>query len=145
MPGTIHISMRALGRRKQLLDDWSVPAEPFDTDDGEPLTLRMVITRVVRHTVEEFQRRQEANRFVSVLSAASIAEQSERGKVNSGGSELDQEVDVDEAVASALIAFEDGLYLVVIDGHEHRELDAQVFLKPDSRLTFIRLVMLAGG
>ena len=40
---------------------------------------------------------------------------------------------------------EDGLYLVVVDGVEQRSLDSQVFVNPDSRVTFVRLVMLAGG
>ena len=40
---------------------------------------------------------------------------------------------------------EDGLYLVIIDEDEQKSLDAQVFLQEDSRLTFIRLTLLAGG
>jgi hypothetical protein len=44
-----------------------------------------------------------------------------------------------------LQAFEDGLYLVVLDGQEQRSLDAQLFLQPDSRVAFVRLTMLAGG
>jgi hypothetical protein len=62
-----------------------------------------------------------------------------------GGRDLDQKVDADEAVATALEAFEDGLYLVVVDGQELRNLDAQVFLQPDSRVAFVRLTLLAGG
>ena len=38
-----------------------------------------------------------------------------------------------------------GLYLTVIDGQEQRSLDTQVFLQTDSRIAFVRLVMLAGG
>jgi hypothetical protein len=49
------------------------------------------------------------------------------------------------AVATALQAFEDGIFLVVIDEQEQRTLDQEVFVQPDSRLTFIRLSMLAGG
>lgn len=48
-------------------------------------------------------------------------------------------------MATALEAFEDGLYLVVVDEREQRSLDAQVFLQPDSTVAFVRLVMLAGG
>ena len=56
-----------------------------------------------------------------------------------------QNVSEEQAVAVACQAFEDGLFLVVIDGTEYRELDAQVFVQPDSQLTFIRLTLLAGG
>ena len=54
-------------------------------------------------------------------------------------------VDVEEAVGTALQAFEDGLFLVVLDETELRDLDAQVFVQADSRLTFVRLTLLAGG
>ena len=70
----------------------------------------------------------------------------EAGKVEAGGSDVEpQEVDEDEAVENAIQAFEDGIYLVSIDDQECRELDSQVFLQDDSRLTFIRLTLLAGG
>jgi hypothetical protein len=42
-------------------------------------------------------------------------------------------------------AFTDGLYLVIIDEVEYRELDAIVRVEPDSRITFLRLTFLAGA
>jgi len=83
--------------------------------------------------------------MVQVLSAKEIEAGAARGKVDSGGRDLNQEVDEEEAVGVALQAFEDGLYLVIIDDREYRELDAEVFLQPESRITFLRLIMLAGG
>ena len=68
-----------------------------------------------------------------------------RGKVDMGQRDLVQKVDEQVAVATALQAFEDGLYLVIIDGHEQRELDCEVYLTPESHITFLRLVMIAGG
>lgn len=50
-----------------------------------------------------------------------------------------------QAIGTALRAFEDGLYLVILDGKEQRDLDEQVFPGPDSHVTFLRLVMLAGA
>jgi hypothetical protein len=80
------------------------------------------------------------------LTAQQIAEGAERGKIDMGGSETPlQEVSEDEAVAVACQAFEDGLFLAVIDGEDYRELDREVYLQPDSRLTFVRLTLLAGG
>jgi hypothetical protein len=34
---------------------------------------------------------------------------------------------------------------VILDGREQRNLDEQIFPSPDSHVTFLRLVMLAGG
>ena len=143
---TLHIAMRALGQRKRLLEDWSVGLPPAIFDEGSGgLTLRQLITQIVIATVEQFRQRQQRNLFHRALTKRQIDEQALAGKINSGGSELNQEVDVEAAVASALEAFEDGIYLVILDDIEQRDLDAEVFLQPDSRLVFLRLVMLAGG
>ena len=83
--------------------------------------------------------------MVQVLSAREIEEGAAKGKIDSGGRDLDQKVDPAEAVGVALEAFEDGLYLVIIDDEEYRDLDREVYLQPDSRITFLRLIMLAGG
>ena len=80
-----------------------------------------------------------------MLSAAEIGEGATRGRIDSGGRQLHQTVDEGQAIGTALQAFEDGLYLVILDGREQRDLDEQVFPGPDSHLTFLRLTMLAGA
>jgi hypothetical protein len=49
------------------------------------------------------------------------------------------------AVGTAIEAFEDGLFLVLVDGRQQTDLDAQVFVAADSTVTFVRLVALSGG
>lgn len=138
------ISGKALGRKKPLFDDFAIPFPP-DLGEGGAVTLRDLIARVVRGEVEAFKQRQEERRLLRALTSTEIAEGAARGKVEMGGRDLKQKVDVDEAVGTALEAFEDGLYLVAVDGQEQRSLDSQVFLKDDSRVAFVRLTMLAGG
>ena len=46
---------------------------------------------------------------------------------------------MEQAIGAALEAFEDGMYLVVLDGEEQRNLDAQVYLRDESRIAFVRL------
>jgi len=65
--------------------------------------------------------------------------------VQASGSDLDQQVDPEQAVATALEAFTDGLFLVVVDETEVTDLDSVLQLSDSSRLTFIRMTMLAGG
>ena len=67
------------------------------------------------------------------------------GKVSSGGSELNQIVDVGKAVETALQAFEDGFYLVFIDDRQQEDLQATVALTSSSELLFLRLTPLVGG
>lgn len=139
------VETRVLGKKRALIPEWSVPI-PTDPDagGGGGLTLRQLIERIVRAEVDAFGKRQEARRFVKALSEGEIAEGRRRGKVDPGGSDLEQVVDPEEAVATALIGFEDGLYLVIVDGNEQRELDRQVHATESSRVVFVRLVFLAG-
>jgi hypothetical protein len=140
----IHVSGKALGRKKPLFADWSIPFPP-DLGDGGSLTLRDLITRVVRGEVQAFKQRQQERKLVHALTARDIEQGVARGKVDSGGRDEKQEVDEETSIATALEAFEDGLYLVVVDEQEVKSLDQQVFVKDDSRVTFVRLTMLAGG
>jgi hypothetical protein len=133
-----------MGQRKPLVPDWKLPWPP-DEGGGEPLTLRQLITRVVLKEVGAFKQRQDDRRLVRILTERQIEEGLTKGRVDSGGRELHQDVNPDDAVATALQAFEDGIYLVILDGEEMRDLDREVHLQPDSHLVFVRLVMLAGA
>ena len=139
------ISGRSLGSRRPLFADWSIPIPPDDFGGGEGLTLRDLITKVVLAEVEAFEQRREARRLDRVLTREQIERGSEAGKISPEGRESPPAPPPAEAVDTALQAFEDGLYLVAIDGVEQRDLDATVFVTADSRVTFIRLVFLAGA
>jgi len=139
------ISARVVGKRKPLVPDWQVPWPPGEHDQSEPFTLRQLISRIVQQEIEAFKQRQEQGKIVRILTERQIEEGLAKGRVESGGRDLHQSVNPEEAVATALQAFEDGLYLVILDGEEQRELDRQVYLQPDSHMVFVRLVMLAGA
>ena len=140
------IETRTLGKKERLLDRWSVPLPPDAArDGGDGLTLRELIARVVRAEVAAFEERQRARRFLRVLSSGEIADRATRGKIDPGGQVAENDVDVEDAVGAALAGFEDGLYLVILDGEEQTDLDKQVYLADDSRLVFLRLTFLAGA
>ncbi len=142
---------RVLGSRRVLFADFSVPLPPPDPDEGG-MTLRRLIERIVRQQVAAFQDRQNQRQFIRALSAREIGQGVERGKIDMGGNDTTpqtdtgpQAIDEEEAVAVACQAFQDGMYLVVVDEVDIRELDREVQIGPDSTVTFIRLAMLAGG
>ncbi|HEX3315162.1 MAG TPA: hypothetical protein VHR72_09750 [Gemmataceae bacterium] len=142
----VTVTGRALGSKKPLFDDFSVDVPTDGGAGGERTTLRDILERVVRHEVAAFRKRQRDNRFHRALTERDIAEGAEKGKVDSGGREFKaKRVDPDAAVAAALQAFEDGLYLVAIDGQECKRLDEEVALGAESRIAFIRLTLLSGG
>jgi hypothetical protein len=140
------IETRVLGKRGKPLDGWAVPALPgLDDRGGGGLTLRELITRIVRLEVDEFQKRERGRRLLRVLSDAEIADAAATGKIDSGGRPPGGSVDADVAVGAALQGFEDGLYLVILDGEEQRDLDKQVYVTAKSRLVFLRSTFLAGA
>jgi hypothetical protein len=150
------ITGKSLGARRRLFEDFAVPVPPGfggntggggggDGGGNDGFRLRDLIAHIVRHEVNAFRERQEARRFVRALSEREIEAGVTKGKVEVGGSDLDQDVDEGRAVYAAIQAFEDGMYLCVLDGEEQRDLDARVQLTPDSTLTFIRLTFLAGA
>jgi hypothetical protein len=139
------IDARVLGRKKPLFADWSIPLPPDDAGGGEPWTLRRLITRIVLEEVAAFQERQEERKVIKALTAAQIEEGVAKGKVDMGGRDLKQKVDPEAAVGAALQAFEDGIYLAILDGQEQKDLDKEIHLQSDSRVTFVRLAMLSGG
>ena len=143
------INGKSLGRRKPLFEDFSIPPPGDLGDGGGPLPLRDLIAHVVRQEVAAFETRQDARRLDRVLSDEQIARGEQRGKISPEGRDPalkpPAKVDAESAVAVALEGFVDGLYLVVIDDMEYRDLDAIVHLTPSSRVTFIRLTFLAGA
>jgi hypothetical protein len=140
----ILVQTREMARRRKLTEDWYYVPEDRE-GGGERLTLRGFITRVVVQKVKEFHERQEARKFVRALSERQIEAGAARGKIDMGGEDLQQQADPDSAVATAIQGFEDKLYMVIIDGLEQTELDREIYLRPESKVVFLRLVMLAGG
>ena len=145
MPSTLLIEGRHFGRPRPLFPDWSLPVPPEWAAEGTSLTLRDLLTRIVREEVRAFRERRSERRFVHALTERQIAEAAARGKVEMGGREDEPDADPEQAVAAALLAFEDGLYYVFVDDEHKQSLDETVRLRAESRVTFLRLVALAGG
>ena len=149
MAQTIQVEGKVFGQKRPLFTDFSVPLPPLGWDatgqGGARITLRDLIARVVTEEVKAFTERREARRLVSVLSRADIERGIMKGKIDMGGKEDAQPLDGHAAISAALLAFEDGLYYVFVDDAQQTDLDGEVCLKSDSRMTFLRLVALAGG
>lgn len=148
---TLRVEARMIGKRQPPGAPWQVKLSPAllraDTDTQQVFLLRDVVTALVRAEVQSFRLRQEERRILHMLSAQEINAAARTGKISMGGEDelAPVEVDEDEAVQVALQSFEDGVYLVFLDGQLQRTLDNPVQLRPESYLLFIRLVALVGG
>lgn len=114
--------------------------------NGATITLQTLLEGVVRAEVAAFKERQEKRSVLQALTAAQIAEGAAKGKIDSGGTpDAVQEVSADEAVATALQAFEDGVFYVFVNDEQKQFLTDEFSVGADTRVTFLRLVALAGG
>src|SRR5262249_43153223 len=117
---TITVEGRMVGQRRPLVPPWEIALR---AGEGQ-LPLRDLIARVVREEVAAFQERQERRRSIQALTAAEIEQAAATGKVDMGGREEEgAPVDPEQAVATALQAFADGLYYVFVDEQQQASLD----------------------
>ena len=145
MSVAIVVEGKVVGQKRPLFTDWRVDLPPLDEDRGDHLKLRDLITSIVIKEIEAFRLRQEDRKLARVMSRQQIEQGVSGGKVGPGEHDLQQEVNVDGAIAVALQAFEDGLYFVFIDDVQQTQLDSEVFLKTNSKVMFLRLTALVGG
>lgn len=143
MPSALTISGKVMGKTQPIFANWELLLP--EQVEQSPLTLRDLLTQIVLAEVTGFAARQSQRRLMQVLSPTQIQSGVEQGKVDSGGSDLEQVVDPERAVETALQAFTDGLYFVFSDDQQQENLDNVVTLHPDSQLLFLRLVPLVGG
>lgn len=141
MQTMLTVEAKTIGQKKSLFDGVKIPL-----DLAERVTMQDLITRIVIDQVQAFRQRQDERRLIRFLSADQIAQGAARGKIEMGGSEIQtQVVDDQAAVANALQAFRDGIYLAFVDGQQIQSLETELQLRSETRVSFMRLVMLAGG
>jgi hypothetical protein len=110
-----------------------------------PTTLGRLFEAVVRAEIDRFLQRAESDRLVRVLTDDDIVAGLSNGAVRSGGRQTPNDVDIDQAVQTALAAQRDGLVQVVIDDEPLDDLTAAIELRHGTRVMFLRLVPLVGG
>lgn len=143
MASALTLSGKVIGKTQPIFTNWELllPEQAAQS----PLTLRDLLTQIVLAEVAGFAERQSQQRLMQVLSPTQIRLGVEQGKVDSGGKDLEQHVDPEQAIATALQAFTDGLYYVFLDEQQQENLDDVVCLQAQSELLFLRLVPLVGG
>ncbi|MBA4383982.1 MAG: hypothetical protein C0410_04545 [Anaerolinea sp.] len=139
------IEGKVLGKKQPLFSDWRIDLPPLREQDGDHRKLRDLITSIVIEEVKGFELRQEKRKLTQVLSTQEINQGVASGKIDSGGRDLIQNIEIEGAVSEALQAFEDGLYFVFIDDVQYTNLDSEIYLQKDNKLVFLRLVAMVGG
>ena len=106
-------------------------------------TTKDLITELVKINVEKFNKKIDDKDILSIMTNEYIAEAARSGKI---GDEVhgDKKANLEKALDTAYLAFEDGLYCIFINDEQSEKLDDSLNLKDGDILTFIRLTMLAG-
>jgi hypothetical protein len=137
----ITVKAKQAGRKRALLED-----RRFEIEDlGNAPLLEDLVRAIVRREVEEFNAKPFEKNLLPFLSKDETAARAEGGKVGFGSIYNEQKADLAEAQATALQAFEDGLFGVFANDAEIRSLKDAVALDEETVITFIRLTFLSGS
>ncbi len=142
---TLTIELRSPGRPSASRSPLQVPYPATLMQTYGATTVRQLIIALVAEEVSAFQHRQSEQRLLPFMTAAAIANSAARGKITPKPDTPSGTVDLTLAANNALQAFQDGLFYLFVNGEQQEDLDCVVTITPDSRLTLLRLVALAGG
>lgn len=134
----ITVNLKQVGKKKNAVREvvYQVP--------GEPESVRELIESVVAVCVEEYNERADAVETLQYMTKEQVEAGALAGKVGFGLHYGEKKAELQAAVENALLSFEDGIYRIFMDGRTLKELDEKIKITEESKLTFIRLVMLAG-
>ncbi|WP_339006205.1 hypothetical protein [Fusobacterium animalis] len=106
-------------------------------------TTKDLIKELVKINVEKFNKKIDERDILSIMTNENIAKAARIGKI---GDEVhrDKKANLEKALDTAYLAFEDGLYCIFINDEQTEKLDDSLNLKDGDILTLIRLTMLAG-
>ena len=132
----IIINVKGLSRKKVIYQEEIELADKISTTKD-------LITELVKINVEKFNKKIDDKDILSIMTNEYIAEAARSGKI---GDEVhgDKKANLEKALDTAYLAFEDGLYCIFINDEQSEKLDDSLNLKDGDILTFIRLTMLAG-
>ncbi|WP_026516349.1 hypothetical protein [Butyrivibrio sp. MC2021] len=134
----ILVNIKQLGKRKSKINRQEFYIE------NKPETVEDLIRECVSTCVKDYNDRYEKKENPQPLSDQQINDMSEIGKIAFGINYGEKEADEKEAIDTATLAYEDGLYRIFIGTDEVGELNSKISLEENAEVTFIRLVMLAG-
>ncbi len=132
----LEIQLKRLGKKKILRQKVKLT--------GNIKTLEDLITQLVTHNVNSFNKEIETDKILSFLSPNEIQNQSITGKIGFGEIENKTKANINSSIENALQAFEDGIFVVFIDDDEVKTLKEPLAIKVSSSITFIRMTFLTG-
>ncbi|MBW8687000.1 hypothetical protein [Chitinophaga rhizophila] len=135
------VNIKLAGRKHAILEKQRIEID----DIGVKPSVRDLITAVVKQQVITYNSKPLEKNMLPFLTTEQIEGQAVSGKVGFGSIYNEQKADLAKAQETALLAFQDGMYVVFADDLELKELSDHFDLTPQTVITFIRLTFLAGS
>ncbi len=133
----VYVRIKSLNRRK------SSELMPYELPEGIG-TVRGLIAAFVLAEVERFNSKDTEQPLLALMGTEELEERAHAGKVDFGRLWRNKKADGERAVQTALDAFCDGLFRVLMDESELSGLDSPLEIREGAVFTFIRLTFLAG-
>lgn len=134
----LFINLKQIGKRRNVIDRQEV------TFVTVPATVAELITAIVCRQVEEYNDRLEQSELLNCLTDEQVRQKATVGKVDFGELYNRVPAQAEEAVRTALQAFEDGIFRLFINETGVDGLQTPLSLQEGDTLTFIRLTLLTG-
>ncbi|MCE1245642.1 MAG: hypothetical protein LWY06_03240 [Firmicutes bacterium] len=143
----ITISLKSIARKEAIIKEKPVEIDVRIDQQGFT-SARDLISSVVRYEVAAFRERNEESKILRTLTAQQIEEGRDAGKIIITAQEdtPDQPpVNENRAVKTALQAFEDGLFYMLVNNKNIRDPEELIPANQDLHIIFIKLTALEGG
>lgn len=137
----IHFSIKRLGKKRPFITRKAID---IAGNYNQPYALQTILIQIVTQQVAEFNQKREEKSLFTFFKEDAIAEEAETGKVKFGTIYNDEKAQLDKAIETVLLAFEDGLIAVFVNDEQVEDLSQVVTVTEDSLFSFVRLTFLAG-
>ncbi|MCM3174996.1 hypothetical protein [Paenibacillus sp. MER 99-2] len=134
----VWVTVKSLGKRKPAL---AKQATELPETTG---TLRQLISNMVTLQIQALEDKKSQVEWLAYLMPEEIESQGAAGKVGFGAVNHEGVPELQQAIETAVLAHEDGLYKVFVNEEEVHQLDEPLTLREGDELVFIRFTMLVG-
>ncbi|SES77353.1 hypothetical protein [Thorsellia anophelis] len=141
----INIAMKQLGKKHPIKQEQiTLPSLTA------PITLKSLIEALVVQQIDEYVKKpvhqfeSADNLSLSPIAPTSLISMMSAGKYHFDVNYNNNVVETDKAIACALEAYLDGLFVVFVDDQKIESLETQLQIEESSVITFIRLTFLVG-
>ena len=135
------IEAQTVGKNKKQSPIWVLNLNTI----SQTYTLQEMIKMIVHEEVTHLQSQQSQNHLSPVRTSAEIEVMHKTGMVHFDDKTKNPILDLDDAVAKAIQAFENSMFYVFVNERQIHALSEEIKLIDKNKIVFIRFVPLVGG